>query len=143
MQNVSPCNLCNLHFVQTDVVYLSIMSLTVSIVSFHSYVRGPAHSENALFPFLLRAYREQCAYLCVKASHNTTYVFQQNIHSFPVLLNFHFFFFNFIPTFQITRIKNIQLFPNWPSSAHQSKNIITERVNLDNLSEKYPSNCLS
>ena len=106
----SPCNLCNPPFLKTDFVYLSITNVFDCL--------NPAHSENALFPFLVWVYREQCMCLYVKSPYiNLTYVFQQNIDCFqepaPAAASSSSIVAHFIPTFQITRIKNIQLFPNW------------------------------
>ena len=44
-----------------------------------SLLRGPAHSENALFPFLLWAYHEQCVYLYVKAPYLTQHTYFNKI----------------------------------------------------------------
>ena len=53
-----------LFFVDVVVCEITIlMPLTVLIISFH----GLAHSKNALFPFLVWAYREQCVHLCVNS----------------------------------------------------------------------------
>ena len=97
------------------------------------------------FLFLVWAYREQCVYLYVKSPYNTTYVFQKILTPSSSSIVAHF-----IPTFQITRIKSIQFFPNLirssisPYTINQSENKMTEATNSDDLTqETRPSNCLS